>query len=87
MTKRFKYQGKVYISGADLRKMRLNKGLTTVKMAKVAMVKTRKTYENWERDMGSPDINQLILMVQACDMNPAEFIQTCITRESGITVA
>ena len=41
----------MYITGSDLRKMRLEAGLTTVQMAKLAQVKTRKTYENWEKNI------------------------------------
>ena len=52
----------MYITGADLRKMRQDAGLTTVKMAKLANVKTRKTYENWEKEIGSPSMNQFIAM-------------------------
>ena len=53
----------MYITGADLRKMRQDAGLTTVKMAKLANVKTRKTYENWEKEIGSPSINSLLCVL------------------------
>jgi hypothetical protein len=76
----YKYDGIVFIKGADLRAMRIRAGLTTVQMSMAAMVKARRSYEHWERDIGCPNINQLILMVQACEQNPAEFVQACITR-------
>jgi len=60
-----------YIDGAFLRKMRLEKGHTTVKMAEIAGVKTRKTYENWEKNKGEPNINQLIFMIIGCDQVPS----------------
>jgi DNA-binding transcriptional regulator YiaG len=41
-----------FISGSDLRKIRHNVHLTTVKIAKIAGVKTHKTYENWEKNVG-----------------------------------
>lgn len=57
------------IRGCDLRSMRSVAGLTTLQMAKAAGVKTRKTYENWEKDVGTPNVNQFFEMVKACDFD------------------
>lgn len=62
------------ISGSDLRAMRMVSGLTTVAMARAAGVKTRKTYENWEKSIGCPSVNQFISMAHACGLSAAEFI-------------
>ena len=57
------------ILGKDLRKMRRDAGLTTVQMAHTAGCKTRKTYENWEKNIGTPNVNQFLAMCQACGYN------------------
>lgn len=57
---------KALVKGGDLRKARLDAGFTTVKMASLAGVKTRKTYENWERGHGTPNINQYLAMMMGC---------------------
>ena len=62
------------VTGSDLRAMRMVSGLTTVAMAKAAGVKTRKTYENWEKNMSAPSINQFMAMANACGLSAGEFI-------------
>ncbi|MFT5674768.1 MAG: DNA-binding XRE family transcriptional regulator [Paraglaciecola sp.] len=71
----------MYITGADLRKMRQEAGLTTVKMAKLANVKTRKTYENWEKEIGSPSMNQFIAMCVGCNYNSSKFVKLAVERQ------
>ena len=71
----------MYITGADLRKMRQDAGLTTVKMAKLANVKTRKTYENWEKEIGSPSMNQFIAMCVGCNYNSSKFVKLAVERQ------
>ena len=71
----------MYITGADLRKMRQDAGLTTVKMAKLANVKTRKTYENWEKEIGSPSMNQFIAMCVGCNYNSSKFVKLALERQ------
>lgn len=71
----------MYISGADLRKMRLDAGLTTVKMAKLANVKTRKTYENWEKNVGAPSMNQFIAMCVGCNYNSSKFVKLAVDNQ------
>ena len=71
----------MYITGADLRKMRQDAGLTTVKMAKLANVKTRKTYENWEKEIGSPSMNRFIAMCVGCNYNSSKFVKLAIERQ------
>ncbi|MCY7295046.1 helix-turn-helix domain-containing protein [Alteromonas sp. a30] len=63
-----------FISGGDLRAMRTVSGLTTMQMAAAAGVKTRKTYENWEKNLGTPNVNQFIAMATHCGLKPSEFI-------------
>ncbi len=70
----------MYITGADLRKMRLEAGLTTVQMAKLAEVKTRKTYENWEKNVGSPSMNQFISMCTGCNFNSSAIVKMAMER-------
>ena len=62
------------IMGSDLRAMRMVSGLTTVAMSKAAGVKTRKTYENWEKNVGTPSVNQFIAMAKACGLKASEII-------------
>lgn len=54
------------IKGHQLRAMRLEAAMTTRQMADLAGVKTRKTYENWERGTGTPNINQFLAMAEGC---------------------
>lgn len=62
------------ITGSDLRAMRMVSGRTTISMATAAGVKTRKTYENWEKNVGSPSVNQFIAMIEHCGLKPSEMI-------------
>ncbi|MCC2607301.1 helix-turn-helix domain-containing protein [Planctobacterium marinum] len=71
------------ITGTDLRIMRLRAGKTTVQMAEFASVKTRKTYENWEKNVGSPSMNQFLAMSMACGFKPAELIKMYIERDNS----
>ena len=73
----------MYIKGSDLRKMRLQAAMTTVKMAQFADVRTRKTYENWEKGVGSPTVNQFIAMATACGYSPHSLIRQYIERTKG----
>ena len=68
------------ITGTDLRRMRLKAGKTTVQMADFAGVKTRKTYENWEKNVGAPSMNQYIAMASACGFKAAELIKMYVER-------
>ncbi|MGS2720500.1 helix-turn-helix transcriptional regulator [Paraglaciecola aestuariivivens] len=70
----------MYINGSDLRKMRLDAGLTTVKMAQLANVKTRKTYENWEKNIGAPSMNQFIALCEGCNYNASKFVKLALER-------
>ncbi|ALU44338.1 MULTISPECIES: helix-turn-helix transcriptional regulator [Pseudoalteromonas] len=62
-----------YITGDDLRKLRKNKGVTTQAMATQLGV-CRKTYENWERDVGQPKLNQFFAMVTFCSVDVSDFL-------------
>ena len=73
------------ITGTDLRIMRLRAGKTTVQMAEFAGVKTRKTYENWEKNVGSPSMNQYIAMATSCGFKPAELIKMYVERDTNET--
>jgi DNA-binding XRE family transcriptional regulator len=50
-------------------------------MAKLANVKTRKTYENWEKEIGSPSMNQFIAMCVGCNYNSSKFVKLAIERQ------
>jgi DNA-binding XRE family transcriptional regulator len=56
------------ISGDDLKRMRLSANKTTVDIAKVIGV-SRITYENWEKDIGQPKINQFLIIGSYCSIN------------------
>lgn len=71
------------ITGTDLRIMRLRAGKTTVQMAEFAGVKTRKTYENWEKNVGAPSMNQYLSMSMACGFKPAELIKMYVERDDN----
>ena len=66
------------VRGSDLRHLRNLGGLTTMQMAQAAGVKTRKTYENWEKDMSTPNVNQFFSMLRACgfDTDNIDFFHT-----------
>ena len=70
-----------YVNGADIRRMRLNAKRTTSDMARFAGVKTRKTYENWERNVGTPSVNQFAAMCEACQVSPADFLASAQRRK------
>ena len=72
----------MFISGADLRKMRLTAGMTTVQMAEFAGVKTRKTYENWEKDIGAPSMNQFLAMAIGCQFNAMRLVTMYLERRT-----
>lgn len=73
----------MYINGSDLRKMRQEAGLTTVQMANLAEVKTRKTYENWEKNVGSPSMNQFIAMCAGCNYNSSAIVKMAVERNGA----
>ncbi|TDF34565.1 XRE family transcriptional regulator [Alteromonadaceae bacterium M269] len=70
----------MYIKGADLRRMRLSAKRTTSDMARVAGVKTRKTYENWEHNVGLPSVNQFAALCDACGISPSDFMASAQRR-------
>jgi transcriptional regulator with XRE-family HTH domain len=75
------------ITGTDLRILRLKGNKSTVDMAEVAAVKTRKTYENWEAGKGKPNINQFMALSVYCGFDPgllvSEFARRGNTSFSG----
>ncbi|MBE1298446.1 MAG: helix-turn-helix domain-containing protein [Alteromonadaceae bacterium] len=75
----------MYVLGADLRRMRTRAEKTTTQMAEFAGVKTRKTYENWEKSNSSPDVNQFIDMAKGCGYDPAQLIQLFTERSNNST--
>ena len=56
-------------------------GKTTKQMAELAGVKTRKTYENWEKDIGTPSLNQFVELVKCCGFKPADIVKLFIDRK------
>ncbi len=71
------------VSGADLRCMRLRSGKTTAQMASYAGVKTRKTYENWEKGQSIPSINQYIAIAHGCGFDVVKLINLIVERGDG----
>ena len=69
------------IKGSDIRKMRLRANRTTSDMARIVGLKTRKTYENWEKNTGTPNINQFVLICRACKLSPVDVIDLALKRE------
>ena len=57
------------IRGSHLRAMRTFANKTTIEMAAAAGVKTRKTYENWESNKGSLNVNQFISLLEFCGLD------------------
>ena len=76
----------IVISGTDLRRMRLKAGKTTIDMAEFAGVKTRKTYENWEKNVGTPNINQFIAMAKSCNYDPSKLVALHLKRSDNVDV-
>lgn len=60
--------------------MRLKAQKTTTDMAKIAGIKTRKTYENWEKNKAQPNMNQFIKMVEACGFDCTNIVYQCLQR-------
>lgn len=65
-----------YITGSDLTLIRKEARMTTTKTAEFAGVKTRKTYENWQRENGEPNINQFISILIGCGKDPYEYFKS-----------
>lgn len=65
---------KIYVSGNSIREMRKQARITTSEMASYVGIKSRKTYESWEKGNSQPNINQVIAICIACNVSPANFI-------------
>ncbi|MDF2177012.1 helix-turn-helix transcriptional regulator [Aliiglaciecola sp. CAU 1673] len=63
------------INGNDLRALRLHANRTTSQMAEIAQV-TRQTYENWEKDVGQPKINQFISLCVHCGLDASGLVRS-----------
>ncbi|MBE1299249.1 MAG: XRE family transcriptional regulator [Alteromonadaceae bacterium] len=74
------------VTGTDLRVMRMHAKKTTMQMAEIAGVKTRKTYENWEKGSCTPNINQFIVMTMACGFDVVKVLRQVKQRETEDTV-
>lgn len=70
----------MFITGRDLRQMRLQAKKTTSAMANAAGVSTRKTYENWEQNIGQPKMNQFITLSIFCGQKPDVLIRKAVQR-------
>ena len=71
------------ITGKDLRLMRVIADKTTSEMAVYAGVKTRKTYENWEKEVGQPGMNQWLKMARACGYQPHLLVEQFVNRDEN----
>lgn len=70
------------VTGTDLRSMRLKGRQTTVEMAELVGIKTRKTIENWETNKGQPSLNQFILLALKSGFEPGLLISEYLRRGS-----
>lgn len=70
------------VTGNDLRKIRLVAGETTDNMAEYAGIKTRKTYENWEANRSSPNINQFIAICSRTGFDAGKLVRAFQTRNN-----
>lgn len=71
------------IKGSHLRAMRIFAGKTTVKLGTVAGLKGRKTYENWEKNVGTPGINQFIAIATECGLDVMKLFEFIISNHSN----
>ncbi|UAA37392.1 helix-turn-helix transcriptional regulator [Paraneptunicella aestuarii] len=69
------------ISGSDLKKMRLVFDKTTQDMATAAGLRNRKTYENWEKGISAPNVNQFFALAKACGLTPSEVVSIMISTD------
>ena len=69
-----------YTTGEDLKRMQKKAGLTTSQMAKLAVVKTRKTYENWTKGVGEPTLSQFLAMSVGCQLNTSILVKLILSR-------
>lgn len=77
----YEFDGKDFLmTGIDLKLMRLKGQKTTAELASVAGVKTRKTYENWEHNIGQPNVNQFMAMALFCGFEPGSLLGEFIKR-------
>lgn len=64
----------------DLRKIRHLSALTTHDIANLVGVRTRKTYENWEKGIGGPTANQFHALLIGSGFNPIKVYQALCAR-------
>lgn len=63
------------LTGLKLRRIRLHLGLTLNEMRDIVGVKSRKTVMNWEKNKGSPSVNQVLAIMSVTGFTPEEFFQ------------
>jgi DNA-binding XRE family transcriptional regulator len=73
----------IIIRGADLRSMRLDANLSTSQAAKIVGVKTRQTYESWERENAIPNVNQFVALCEGCMFSATVILALAIKRENA----
>lgn len=69
-----------YITGKDLRIMRIHAKYTTGYMADLLSIKSRKTIENWEQGASVPGINQFFAYCFATGFRPHAVIREVLKR-------
>lgn len=67
------------ISGQDVRRMRLHAGLGVLNIATKVGV-SKKTFQNWENDIGAPKITQFLKICFYCSVSPSRFIDSAEKR-------
>lgn len=69
------------IRGSDLRAMRLLTNKSATEMATTAGLKSRKSYENWESDIGCPTVNQFFALARSCGFTASEIVNVMISED------
>lgn len=70
----------MFMTGEDLRNMRLKAEFSTRKVAESIGV-TRKTVENWEMNIGQPKLNQFLKLCILYQFNSAQLVANLLSRE------
>ncbi len=69
------------LRGSDFRALRLLSNKSTIEMATAAGLKTHKTYENWEKNIGCPTVNQFFALAKECRFAPSEIINVMTSED------
>lgn len=77
----------MFITGHDLKRMRIKTGKTTEQVKDIVGIKSRKTIENWEAGRSEPSHNQFIQLSIAYGYDTAKLIDLFMNRATLETEA